>query len=142
MNVTAIAGAVALILGLAAAPLRAQEAQPQEAGGYGEAEYRDSCAACHGLDGRGGGALAGELRTSPSDLTLLAEGNGGEFPYWRVFAVIDGRYVVAGHGDRDMPVWGRHFLDEETPVFGPRGGELAATERIHALAGYIASLQR
>lgn len=110
--------------------------------GYGEAEYRDSCAVCHGSEGKGDGPLADELQTRPANLTRLSEKNGGEFPYSRVFAVIDGRYIVPGHGERDMPVWGRQFLDDDVKVFGPNGGEIVTTERIHELTGYVQSLQR
>lgn len=110
--------------------------------GYGEIEYRDSCAVCHGPEGKGDGPLADELQTRPADLTRLSERNGGEFPYSRVFAVIDGRYIVPGHGERDMPVWGRQFLDDDVKVFGPSGGEIVTTERIHELTGYVQSLQR
>jgi mono/diheme cytochrome c family protein len=109
---------------------------------YGEAEYVNSCAVCHGAEGRGDGPLADELLKRPADLTRLAERNGGAFPYGRVFAVIDGRYIVPGHGERDMPVWGRQFLEEDVKIFGPSGGEIVTTERIHNLAGYIEQLQR
>lgn len=110
--------------------------------GYGQAEYLDSCAVCHGDRGRGDGPLAAELETAPANLTSLAERNGGEFPYWRVFAAIDGRYVVPGHGDRDMPVWGRQFLEGDQRMYGPLGGEALTQERIHQLADYVQSLQR
>jgi mono/diheme cytochrome c family protein len=109
---------------------------------YGEAEYLNSCAACHGAHGKGDGPLGDELLKRPADLTHLAERNGGTFPYRRVFAVIDGRYIVPGHGDREMPVWGRQFLEEDARIYGPSGGEIVTTERIHNLAGYIQSLQR
>lgn len=109
---------------------------------YGKAEYLNSCAACHGERGIGNGPLAPALVTRPADLTELSEKNGGEFPYYRVFAVIDGRYVVPGHGDRDMPVWGQQFIEEDTRTFGPLGGEIVTTDRIHALAEYIATLQQ
>ncbi|MDP3898422.1 MAG: c-type cytochrome [Mesorhizobium sp.] len=109
---------------------------------YGQAEYLNSCAACHGPRGKGNGALAETLRVPPADLTQLEKKNGGEFPYFRVYAVIDGRFVVPGHGERDMPVWGRQFLDEDVQVYGPNGGEIVAQERIHELAGYIQTLQQ
>jgi mono/diheme cytochrome c family protein len=109
---------------------------------YGEAEYLNSCAVCHGPDAEGDGPLTDVLMKRPADLTRLSQKNGGQFPYQRVFAVIDGRYVVSGHGDRDMPVWGRQFLEEDAEVYGPSGGEIVTTERIHSLAGYIESLQR
>ena len=109
---------------------------------YGEAEYRASCAVCHGETGRGDGPFAIELRTAPADLTTLASTNGDEFPYWKVFATIDGRYVVPGHGTREMPIWGREFLVGDADTYGPLGGEAVTRERIHALAEYLATLQR
>ncbi len=130
---------VASALALALVPAAAQDFQEMD---YGEAEYLNSCAVCHGPMGLGDGPLAAELKTPPADLTELGDGNGGTFPYWRVFAIIDGRYVVPGHGERDMPVWGRQFLEDDARTFGPRGGEVVTSERIHALAGYIETLQR
>lgn len=109
---------------------------------YGQAEYLNSCAVCHGAEGKGDGPLTEELVKRPSDLTVLAEQNGGEFPFWRVFAVIDGRYLVPGHGERDMPVWGRQFLEGDAPKFGPKGGEVATRQRILELTEYVQSLQR
>jgi mono/diheme cytochrome c family protein len=109
---------------------------------YGETEYMNSCAACHGPHGKGDGPMAKELKTRPADLTVLQRKNGGEFPYYKVFATIDGRYIVPGHGNRDMPIWGRRFLEEGAKTLGPLGGEATAQERIHELTEYIASLQR
>jgi mono/diheme cytochrome c family protein len=126
----------ASMLALTLAPAAAQEMD------YGQAEYLNSCASCHGQRGLGNGPLAEELRTPPADLTVLSTKSGGNFPYWRVFAIIDGRYVVPGHGERDMPVWGRQFLEDDAKVFGPNGGEIVTTERIHELTVYIESLQR
>lgn len=134
--ITAIA-----VLALAHGQGAAQEPSFGEAE-YGKAEFMDSCAVCHGVDGKGDGPMADELRKRPADLTRLSERNGGEFPYWRVFAVIDGRYIVPGHGDREMPIWGRQFLEKDAKVYGPNGGEIVTTERIHELAGYVQSLQR
>lgn len=59
-----------------------------------------------------------------------------------MFAVIDGRDIVPSHGDREMPVWGRQFLEGDMELYGPAGGEIVTTERIHELATYIESLQR
>lgn len=129
---TAIA---AIILILVVHPTLAQEMS------YGEAEFKASCAGCHGSDGRGDGPLAAQLGRPPTDLTALAASNGGGFPYWKVFAIIDGRYVVPGHGTREMPVWGREFLSADTDTYGPMGGEASTRERILALAEYIATLQ-
>ena len=108
---------------------------------YGQAEYLNSCAVCHGPEGKGDGPLGDELMKRPADLTQLSRQNGGRFPYSRVFATIDGRYAVPSHGDREMPVWGRQFLEQDEKLYGPSGGEVVTTERIHNLAGYIETLQ-
>jgi len=110
--------------------------------GYGEAEYLNSCAVCHGTEGKGDGPLGDVLMKRPADLTRLKRENGGEFPCARVFAVIDGRYALPEHGEREMPVWGRQFLEDDQKVYGSSGGEIVTTERIHNLAGYVESLQR
>lgn len=109
---------------------------------YGEAEYLNSCAVCHGVEGKGDGPLSDLLVKRPADLTSISKRNGGRFPYARVIAVIDGRYDVPGHGNRDMPVWGRQFLEDDQRLYGPAGGEIVTTERINELAGYVQSLQR
>lgn len=132
---------IGFLWGLALLQAGSALAQEEEMS-YGEAEYLNSCAVCHGERGIGNGPLAPALVTRPTDLTELSRKNGGEFPYYRVFAVIDGRYIVPGHGDRDMPVWGRQFVEEDARMFGPLGGELVTTDRIHALAEYVATLQQ
>ena len=109
---------------------------------YGEAEYLNSCAVCHGLEGKGDGPLGDVLMKRPADLTHISDRNGGTFPYAHIFAVIDGRYGVPSHGEREMPVWGRQFLEDDVRLYGPAGGEIVTTERIHELAGYVQSLQR
>ncbi|MER8373955.1 cytochrome c [Mesorhizobium sp. M1406] len=128
-------------IALALAGLALNAAAAQELGD-GEAEYMNSCAVCHGPEGSGDGPLGDELVKRPADLTRLSKDNGGEFPYWRVFAVIDGRTMVPEHGDRDMPVWGRQFLPDDARKYGPNAGEIVTTERIHELAGYVQTLQQ
>lgn len=129
-----------LLIAAALATMTCEASSAQEMS-YGEAEYLNSCAVCHGLDGKGDGPLGDVLLKRPADLTRLSERNGGAFPYSRVFATIDGRYALPSHGDREMPVWGRQFLEEDAKVYGPSGGEVVTTERIHNLAGYIETLQ-
>ncbi|MER8466053.1 cytochrome c [Mesorhizobium sp. M1396] len=128
-------------IALALAGLALNAAAAQELGD-GEAEYMNSCAVCHGPEGSGDGPLGDELVKRPADLTRLSKDNGGEFPYWRVFAVIDGRTMVPEHGDRDMPVWGRQFLPDDARKYGPNAGDIVTTERIHELAGYVQTLQQ
>ncbi|WP_419695586.1 c-type cytochrome [Mesorhizobium muleiense] len=128
------------LIAAALATMACQASTAQEMN-YGEAEYLNSCAVCHGLHGKGDGPLGNVLLKRPADLTRLSERNGGSFPYSRVFATIDGRFALPSHGDREMPVWGRQFLEEDAKVYGPGGGEVVTTERIHNLAGYIETLQ-
>ena len=76
----------------------------------GKAEYRSSCAPCHGIDAKGDGPVADSLKTRPADLTALAKNNNGVFPYDMVYQVIDGRNsTIPSHGTREMPVWGYRF---------------------------------
>jgi len=75
----------------------------------GKTEYRSSCSACHGIEGKGDGPLRKELKTPPTDLTVLAKNNNGVFPYDMVYETIDGRHTVASHGTREMPAWGYRF---------------------------------
>lgn len=128
--------ALALTFALIASAASAQDMS------YGEAEFLVSCAACHGDYGTGDGPLASELRTRPADLTRLAERNGGEFPYSRVFQVIDGRSLVPSHGEREMPVWGRQFIEQDVEDYGTLTGEAVTKERVHELTEYVRSLQR
>ncbi len=115
----------------------------------GADEYRNSCASCHGLDGKGHGPIASILMTKPADLTLIAKNNSGqypnikigEFPFFRVFQIIDGRTLVSGHGERTMPVWGSRYSMEEGLKHGPMGGEKAIRGRILELVYYIQSIQ-
>lgn len=99
---------------------------------YGEAEFLNSRAVYHG----------DELTRPPAHLIRISQCNGGTFPYARVFAVIDGRYVVPGHGEREMPAWGRQFLVDDSDLYEAAGGKIVMTERIHDLTGHVQSLQR
>jgi len=94
--------------------------------------FRAYCAACHGAAGRGDGVMAGQLRRPPPDLTAYSTRNGGVFPAERLRRVIDGT-GVAGHGDRDMPVWGAVF--KRVPGTGD------AQARIEAVVQFLQELQ-
>jgi mono/diheme cytochrome c family protein len=117
------------------------EAPGQEVG-YGQTEYLNSCAMCHGAEGKGDGPLANDLYKAPADLTLLSQLNGGEFPAWRVFATIDGRHAADQRDYRDMPIWAERFLEEDARRYGPNAGEAVTVERIVELTKYVQSLQR
>jgi hypothetical protein len=86
-----------------------------------------------GDDARGNAPAAGALKVAPPDLTLIAKAHGGQFPRELVANNISGDAMVAAHGSRDMPIWGR--------VFRERYHRLTARAAIAALTEYIASLQ-
>jgi hypothetical protein len=55
---------------------------------------------------QGDGFISAVLKVPPPDLTLLAKKNDGIFPIAAVDEIIDGRLLIAAHGNREMPVWG------------------------------------
>ncbi len=96
-------------LGIVIAVVRVALAQDFDAGKY---EYQMGCAACHGIDGKGGGPVGSVVKVPPPDLTVLAKKNDGVFPFKSVYDVIDGQKVVMAHGTRDMPIWGNRFIPD------------------------------
>ncbi|MGH9679761.1 MAG: c-type cytochrome [Candidatus Acidiferrales bacterium] len=93
------------------------------------------CAPCHGLDGKGGGPVARDLKTRPADLTALAKKSGGKFPAERVRKIISGdEPTLISHGTREMPIWGPIFHQiEEDQDFG--------NIRLSNLSKYLESIQ-
>lgn len=89
-----------------------QAASP-EAITSGREEFSSVCALCHGVDAKGSGPFAKLLINGAPDLTLLSQKNKGVFPFSMIVDVIEGRAVTAGHGIREMPVWGKTFREEE-----------------------------
>jgi hypothetical protein len=111
----------------------------------GEAEYMNSCASCHGVDGTGGGPMVGFLTGSMPDLTKLSEANGGVFPVTKVFSTIDGTMTSGPHGTREMPVWGQRYARQGAEGanldFRAEEAEVFVRFRILALTEYLASIQ-
>lgn len=87
----------------------AAEGPDAKAAAKGKLIYQRYCGSCHGPEARGDGPIAADLRVPPTDLTRLAEKNGGKFPFEAVVRAIDGRKETRGHGAPDMPVWGEVF---------------------------------
>ena len=99
----------------------------------GKMEYQSSCAACHGIDAKGNGQVSKELKTRPTDLTVLAKNNSGVFPYNTVYEMIDGRNsTIASHGTREMPIWGYRFGPPQAFRF---------KNRLLAVIDYLNSIQ-
>jgi len=109
----------------------------------GSDEYRVSCLNCHGEGGMGDGPMMELLTKKPSDLTVLAKNNGGDYPFVRVYQTIDGRLTVPGHGTREMPIWGARYAEEDYERYGTAfGAEDVVRGRILQLVYFIQSLQQ
>jgi mono/diheme cytochrome c family protein len=104
----------------------------------GESLYRIYCATCHGKSAKGDGPTATYLTVKPVDLTRLSRRNGGEFPTEKTREIIDGREVVRGHGEREMPLWGLAFQDWAVD----RSQEAEVRTRIDQLVRYLESIQK
>ncbi len=97
--------------------------------------YKAYCASCHGVDAKGNGPVAPDLKVRPSDLTRIAIRNNGTFPMQRVEKIISGEIMaVSGHGSREMPVWGPFFSQVDNDV------DLGRV-RIDNLARYLRGIQ-
>ncbi|MDO8958876.1 MAG: c-type cytochrome [Rhodocyclaceae bacterium] len=112
----------------------------------GKSEFVNSCVLCHGIDGKGGGSIIELLKKSPPDLATLTKRNGGTFPVERVKTMIDGREVVKGHGDRDMPAWGNRYSNDGVKAAEYYGEvkydmEMYTKSRIDALVDYLKRIQ-
>lgn len=97
--------------------------------------YQAYCASCHGLDGKGRGAVAPWLKQSPPDLTRLASSHKGVFPASFVALLIRGEAATGSHGAKEMPVWG--------PVFRSFDGRQDAVvqQRVATLTRYLEGIQ-
>jgi hypothetical protein len=105
----------------------------------GKEMYRQYCASCHGIEGKGNGTVATQLKIKVADLTVIRKKNKGIFPLDSVMATIDGRRIVKGHGDREMPVWGEVFSTESEKK---KYTELTTLLKAKLIAEYVATLQK
>jgi mono/diheme cytochrome c family protein len=101
----------------------------------GQEMYKTYCAVCHGTDGKGNGPAAEALKVPPTDLTVMAQKNGGKYPALKVAAIIRGEEVLAAHGSKDMPVWGHLFWTMS-------GHDAEVQLRVSNLNKYIETLQK
>jgi len=82
-NITRIA-ALSLAFIALAGPGNAQKVD------FGAAAFMENCAVCHGPMGAGDGPVAELFASTPMNLQLLAENNGGAFPFSEVYVIIAG----------------------------------------------------
>ena len=133
-----------IVLSALAAAAAATPAQTGDAGRKSEYKieysgislFRTYCSTCHGLEAKGDGPMADQLRYRPPDLTTLAQRNGGTYPADEVFQLIDGRKPLKGHGGPDMPVWGDSFKNARDGF-----DEESVRARIQAIVDYLAGVQ-
>ncbi len=103
----------------------------------GQKLFRLHCAACHGAEARGDGPMGEVLARAPSDLSLLAQANAGQFPRARIIATIDGRDRLPAHGG-PMPVYGWFF---DAP--GRDGNDQKTTpSEIMEIVNWLETIQR
>ncbi len=116
----------------------AQEHEVIEGGRYLFQKY---CASCHGPRGKGEGSAAISLKSKPADLTQLSKGNGGQFPFWRTYRIIDGREHLQKHGPREMPVWGIWFRIPSDEIQTETDWADQVRGRLWQLLTYLESIQ-
>jgi mono/diheme cytochrome c family protein len=95
--------------------------------------YKNYCAACHGMEGKGDGPAARFLKAPPADLRTMAQRNNGKYPADYVAATLRSGTDSRAHGTSDMPIWGPVFRSRDK-----RGTQL----RIHNLTEFVESLQQ
>jgi mono/diheme cytochrome c family protein len=134
--------ALALVVSLL---LSTSSAWAQTSIALGRADFRDNCASCHGMTGKGDGPMRSSLVKPPADLTTIAQRNGGQFPQELIWELIDGRWSGDGgpHGSREMPVWGQEFKKRAMgqPKDSERTAEWSARNRIISLLKYLEDIQ-
>lgn len=103
----------------------------------GASIFRNSCAACHGLDGQGNGPASKALKRELPDLTRLSQRNGGAFPaiHVRTIIMFGADDIIPAHGSREMPIWGPIFHEIE---FDRDLGNV----RLENIVKYLESIQR
>lgn len=100
----------------------------------GKVHFMEYCAPCHGEDGTG--KRIDSLSTRPADLTALMRGRvSQEFPILEIANLIDGRKLSKFHADRDMPIWGDVFAQQEYMSESEIKGKLSE------LIAYLMSIQ-
>jgi mono/diheme cytochrome c family protein len=103
----------------------------------GASIFRNYCAACHGLDGRGNGPVSKALKREVPDMTRLSQRNDGKFPaiHVRTIIMFGADSLLSAHGSKEMPIWGPIFHEIE---FDQDLGNV----RLENVTKYLESIQR
>jgi len=116
--------------------------ETKDAIAMGKEEYQRTCSLCHGIDAKGHGVYAFELKVAPSDLTLIEKKNYGVFPFSKLYKIIDGRKEVMAHGARDMPIWGDRYNSESWLYTNEKNSETLVRGQIFELLLYLETIQK
>ncbi len=108
----------------------------------GKDEYQRTCSLCHGIDAKGHGVYAFELKVAPADLTKIKARNNNVFPFSDLYKIIDGRKEIKSHGARDMPVWGDRYNSESWLHTNTRYSETLVRGQIFELLLYLETIQK
>lgn len=128
------AGAVLVLLMYSSVrPVHAQTGAPYTLDG--PTLYKEHCAVCHGMSGKGDGPMAKLMVIKTPDLTHIAQSHAGKFPRMEIENIISGEApLVKGHGTREMPLWGPIFSEVTRDIDIGR-------MRIDNVARYLETLQ-
>ncbi len=99
----------------------------------GKQLFDQYCVSCHGQNAQG--MISDTLLQDPADLTTITARRRGEFPILEIARIIDGRKMIKGHGNREMPVWGDVFAQQ---------GEITEDDikgRLAEIIAYLMSIQ-
>jgi len=119
-------------VGLSTSLVATQDQSGNQAVVAGRKAFLQNCAACHGLDARGGGHVAPTLKSVPMDLSQIAVRHKG-FSRYEVQQTILGDPTHEDPLVRDMPHWGQVLRQE--------GGDALAMLQTHNLVSYLESIQ-
>ena len=130
---------IGLVAGLAATVLAGCGGLGVGSVAEGRAVYHERCVMCHGPGGKGDGDFAKELIKMPTDLTILARENGGEFPRLWAIETIDG-HARGRHFSGAMPEFGP-LLTEGQMLESGAGQVTPAPAQLVAVVDYLESIQ-
>ena len=137
LSVTRLACAGLATVAALAVTATGRAAEPKldkAAAAKGQTTFVRYCVSCHGMQAKGDGPLAKDLRVPVPDLTQLTE--GGVYPYDRVVQAIAKGSTVKGHGTDDMPAWGPAFSRTQGT------GTTTVDQAIHHVTQYLWSIQK
>ena len=121
------------------------EMTPEQQIAEGEAIFRLYCSPCHGVDARGGGPVAADLKTEPPSLRDITKRRNNVFDAREITAFIDGRDMPRAHGTPEMPIWGnlfRYVAEVSDALASDQEAiERRAQERISLIVKYLESIQ-